>query len=149
MAAKIRRPKATPKPRQKPGKREPVEPASIQLDEGRGAAGRGGGPGGHYWHIRVGEQRAGYVYINVIEDAQVGPHASIQIQINQPMQGRGIGRIAYRLACEASGHDVIYAHMRKSNLASRRAAELAGFREHAHTEQGQLILRWDRSSFHH
>lgn len=42
-------------------------------------------------------------------------------------QGKQIGRIAYRLAAEASKYDTIYAHMRKSNIASQQAAEKAGF----------------------
>lgn len=43
------------------------------------------------------------------------------------VRGGQIGRIAYQYCCELSRHDVVYAHMRKSNTASRKAAEHAGF----------------------
>lgn len=121
-----------------------VRPEDVRLLQGRGSRGRGGGPGGSYWHVHVGEQRVGHVYVNVIDTEPVGRHASIQIQLNVGAQGRGIGRIAYRLASEQSGHDVVYAHMRKSNAASRRAAEHAGFRVVENPQVTQLLMRWTR-----
>ena len=71
-------------------------------------------------------------------------HPSLQIYLNKTHQGRGIGSVAYRLACEASGYQKIYAHMRKSNIASRRAAENAGFKIINHIEIRQLSLVWQR-----
>lgn len=131
----------TPKAR---SNREPVNPASVSLKAGKGSSGRGGGPGGGYWHIVVDGARAGHVYVNVIDEPPVGSHASIQIQVNQNMQGRGVGSVAYRLAVEASEHDVVYAHMRKSNLASRRSAEKAGFVMFENPEVAQLLMVWRR-----
>jgi len=131
-------------------KRRPVDPKSVRLERGRGSKGRGDGPGGAYWHIHAGAKRAGYVYIAMSDKRPFGQHAEIQIQINKDQQGRGIGRLAYRLACEESGHDVVYAHMRKSNVASRRAAEAAGFEVvKAPPVPGtvrQLSMRWQRRS---
>ena len=125
--------------------RERVDPKNVRLERGKGSRSRGGGPGGGYWHIHAGDRRVGFVYINVIDEPPFGEHASIQIQINKSDQGRGIGGVAYRLVCEASGHDVIYAHMRKSNIASRRAAEEAGFVVIEHPAVRQLAMRWERN----
>ena len=108
-------------------------------------AGKGAGPGGQKWRIDYQGKRAGEVFVNVIDDEQLGRHASIQIFLNLKSQGLGIGRIAYRKACELSQHAVIYAHMRKSNLASRKAAEAAGFKDATPTGAIQLVLRWERA----
>jgi RimJ/RimL family protein N-acetyltransferase len=82
------------------------------------------------------------VYINVIEEAPFAQHASIQIHINQMHRGRGVGKIAYRLACEQSGHDTVVAHMRKSNVPSQRAAAAAGFVLVDDPTITQLAMRW-------
>lgn len=119
----------TPKPRADTRRisRPAVEANQVVLVPGKGTAGHGGDPGGFYWHIEAEGKRAGNVFINMFDHAYYGNHPSIQIHINQAQRGRKIGRIAYRLACEQSGYDTVYAHMRKSNIASRRAAEEAGF----------------------
>lgn len=130
----------------RPRKRlERVEQASVRLEAGRGSAGRGSGPGGHYWHICFRETRVGYVFINVFDEAPFGKHASIQIHINQTHRGYGIGSVAYQLACEQSGHDEVIATMRKSNVASQRAAARAGFKAIEDVKVSQLAMRWTRS----
>jgi GNAT acetyltransferase-like protein len=121
-----------------------VSAEDVVLVETKGAAGKGGGPGGHSWIITSRGERAGVIFINFINEPPVGAHASIQIYLNQKSQGRGIGRIAYRKASEASRYDTIYAHMRKANIASRRAAEEAGFSDASPAGFTQLIMRWDR-----
>jgi len=141
-----RRVRPTPKPKEVRPSTEKVEPESVRLVRGRGTAARGGGAGGAYWHIYVGEQRAGFVFINVIDLAPFGAHASINIQVNRAWQGRGIGSIAYRSACSSSEHDVVLAHMRKSNVASRRAALRAGFAEVEGDAGSQLTMCWSRAS---
>ncbi|RTM10593.1 MAG: N-acetyltransferase [Hyphomicrobiales bacterium] len=145
-AARRRPKRPTPKPkvaRPKPSN-EFVVPGDVVLAPAKGTTGRGGGEGGEAWRIEVHGQRAGIVFINLIDEPPVGEHASIQIYLNKPSQGRHIGRVAYRKACEASRYDVIYAHMRKSNHASRRAAEEAGFKEDARPGAVQLLLVWRR-----
>lgn len=137
-----RRPKKTsPKPRRRPT-RPPVDPAAVHLERGKGTKDRGAGPGGAYWHIYVDGTRAGHIYVNVIDEPPVGEHASIQIQVNAAQQGRGIGQVAYRVAAEDSGHQTVYAHMRKSNVASRKAAERAGFAVVDNPEVAQLLMKW-------
>lgn len=126
------------------GIRPAVDPDEVRLVRGTGSTGRGGGTGGGFWHIYVGDTRAGSIYINVIDEPPLGPHASIQIRVNQSWQGRGVGRIAYRLASEASDHDIVYAHMRKSNLASRAAATHAGYTPIHDETVRQLIMIWKR-----
>ena len=136
----------TPKPRTpKPKPREKVAPGDVTLVRAKGTKGKGGGPGGHAWVIRNRGARAGTVFINLIDEQPVGPHASIQIYLNQPSQGRGIGRIAYRMASEESGLGTIYAHMQKANHASRRAAEEAGYVDASPPGHTQLLMRWTRA----
>ena len=87
----------------------------------------------------------GYVYINVLDESPFGKHASIQIHINQTHRGRGIGSLAYGLACDRSGHDEVIATMRKSNMASQHAAAQAGFKVIEDMKIPQLAMRWTRS----
>lgn len=104
-----------------------ITPDKIKLIRVKGTRGRGGDKGGESWRIEVDGEKAGVVFINLIDELPIGEHASIQIFLNKKSQGKQIGRIAYRLAAEDSKYDTIYAHMRKSNIASQRAAEKAGF----------------------
>lgn len=126
----------------KPPDKKHVNPNEIRLVRGKGSKQRGGGAGGFYWHIYVGETRAGYVYINIIDEPPFGEHPSIQIFINKNKQGQHIGRHAYRMACEQSDHEFVIAHMRKSNIASRRAAEIAGFTIVEDMNIPQLAMIW-------
>ncbi len=121
-----------------------VSPDAVELLPGKGAKGRGGGPGGAYWHIHADGKRAGNVYINVIDEPPLGRHASIQIQLNKDQQGKGIGSVAYRLASEQSEHDEVYAHMAKKNIASRKAAAAAGYEVVEDERVRQLLMRWRR-----
>jgi RimJ/RimL family protein N-acetyltransferase len=150
MKAKIAKPKRAKRravrPTPKPRVRKPRADASaftaeqVQLVRTTGTPDRGGGPGGEAWRIEADGKRAGIVFVNKIDEPPIGPHASIQIYLNMPHQGRKIGRIAYRKACEASAYDTIYAHMRKSNVASRRAAEEAGFKDVTPPDGSQLLM---------
>lgn len=136
----------TPKPRSvKPQMAETrVSASEVDLVSVPGTPGKGKGPGGEKWRIEVGGVRAGEVYINVIDEPPIGHHASLQIYLNIKSQGRGIGRAGYAKACQISSHETIYAHMRRSNVASRRAAEEAGFVDATPPGFVQLILRWVR-----
>lgn len=117
---------------------------AVHLFRTRGTPGRGGGQGGEAWRIEVNGKRVGTVFINLIDEKPVGKHASLQIYLNLKNQGLGIGRVAYRLACEASEYSTIFAHMRKSNVASKRAAEAAGFVDATPPSYQQLILVWTK-----
>lgn len=142
-----RRPtRPTPKPRAvKPPKGGPkVAAEQVALEPGAGSPEKGGGPDGEYWTVLLDGVRAGEVFVNVIDEAPIGRHASMQIFLNLSAQGKGVGRVAYRMAAEASRHPTIYLHMRKSNQASRLAAEAAGFRDATPAGERQLVLRWDR-----
>lgn len=147
--ARLRTPKRpTPKPKvAKPKPNiEKVSPTDVELVPTKGTPGKGGGPGGYSWVIMAGGERAGVIYINFIDETPVGKHASIQIFLNQKSQGRGVGRVAYRLASEASRYEEVYAHMRKANVASRRAAEGAGYVDVSPPGFTQLIMKWKRKA---
>lgn len=121
-----------------------TQKSDIILIPGKGGKTRDGGAIDWYWHIHQASIRVGHVFINMISDEEVGAHASIQIHINANQRGKGIGRVAYRLACEESGLPTIYAHMRKSNLASRNAALAAGFSVVNDVPSRQLIMVWHK-----
>ncbi|MFP3995133.1 MULTISPECIES: GNAT family N-acetyltransferase [Pseudomonas] len=136
----------TPKPPPVPAKSRlgPVDLENVDFVRTPGSRERGGGPGGEAWIIQVHGKRAGTAYINMVVDAVRGRHASFHVFLNRPSQGRQIGRAAYRLCCQESQHEVIYAHMRKSNIASRKAAEHAGFVEASTPSDSQLVMVWRR-----
>lgn len=139
-----RRPtRPTPKPKilPAPRNRSKVAETDVQLVAKTGRKGKGDGAGGEYWDVVVAGKRAGEVFVNVIDEPPVGRHASLQIFLNKPDQARGIGKIAYRMAAEASLHPLIYLHMRKANMASRIAAEAAGFVDATPAGFTQLILK--------
>lgn len=121
-----------------------IEPDRVELCARSGRAGKGDAPGGEYWDVMVEGARAGEVFVNVIDKPPIGRHASMQIFLNIDRQGRGIGRAAYRKAAEASEHDVLFLHMRKSNHASRLAAEAAGFSDATPADAAQLVLKRTR-----
>lgn len=116
----------------------------IELREGRGGRDTGGSEGGHHWGVFWNDKRAGKVYINLIESELLGQHPSLQIYLNKKSQGKGIGRIAYRMACEMSRYDTIYAYMAKKNIASRRATLAAGFVRIMADAVPQILMQWDR-----
>lgn len=138
----------TPKPPAVKAKSKlgPVSWEQLGFVRKPGSRERGGGPGGEAWVIFAEGRRAGMAYINIVDDALRGRHASFHVFLNRPSQGRQIGRATYQYCCRNSQYDVIYAHMRKSNLASRRAAEYAGFAEATLAGDSQLVLVWHRGA---
>jgi len=119
---------------------ERVNPEDITLKQGKGGQKTGGMTGGFFWHIFRQGIRAGKVFINYDKDTK---KAGIQILINQKSQGKGIGRVAYKNACEESKYPKIYASMRKDNIASIKAAAAAGFQEIPSTS-GQMAMLWQK-----
>ena len=118
----------------------PVNIDNIELISTTGTQNKGGGNGGEAWIIMVDGKRAGKAYINLLDDQIRGLHPSFHVFLNRPSQGRHIGRIVYKNCCSSSKYDVIYAHMRKSNVASRKAAEYAGFVDATSQEDTQLVM---------
>jgi len=114
----------------------------VELVEGKGGPGTGGGPRGHYWHIRYRQDRAGRVYINYHETESGELRPSIMVGLNEKSRGRGVGTIAFRRACELSQYDEVYASVRKSNIASRNALQRAGFKPVEGWEGTGLYLVW-------
>ena len=105
---------------------------------------RGGGPGGFAWDIYAGDEIAGEVFINLAEKGQHAGQPFLEIYINRKNQGRKIGRLAYRLAVEQSFYNTVFAIMRKSNIASWRAAEEAGFVDDTSPGATQKAMVWRR-----
>lgn len=120
-----------------------MEKQSIHLVNGKGSKTRGGGVGGRYWHVFAEGKRVGSVFINLLRGPR-GVRPSMQIFLAEKARGRGYGRAAYRMACEESGFPEIYIEMRKSNVASRRAATAAGFEVDPTVKGHQLAMVWRR-----
>jgi hypothetical protein len=120
-----------------------VYSTDVSLKRGRGASNTGGMAGGYFWHIYYKAERAGKIYVNYNKSTK---QADIQIFINQKSQGQGIGRIAYRKACEESKYTEIYATMRKNNIASIRAASAAGFTM-IPSATHQVAMLWSQIKF--
>lgn len=139
------RPTPKPPPTVRVSKQPPVSPEDVTLvARPSPGEGRGGGPGGFAWEIRAGNEIAGEVFINRIAEGSHEGQAYIEIYLNRESQGRKIGRVAYRLASEQSGYDRVYAVMRKSNNASWRAAEEAGFADVTPPGARQKVMAWSR-----
>lgn len=95
-----------------------------------------------YWHIYYKDRRAGKAYINSsTEGAEF-----VSVFLNKPMQGRGIGGVAFRLACELSDLPAVYAEVRQSNLPSQKALRKAGFSLFGRNRSGEDILIWRRQN---
>lgn len=94
----------------------------------------------YYWVIFCNDVRAGKVFI----DKDSLGDFQLQIFLNKKHQGKGIGRIAYSLACQKSGHDKIYVHIRKGNIASIKSAEYAGFRKLDGRKGSQQVMIWNK-----
>lgn len=133
------------RPRRSGAVRRPLAtPADVRLEEGSGSSGHGGGRTGKFWHVFIEDGRAGRAWINERRFPDGASYAALTIELNEAVRGRGIGRVTYALAAEASGHDVVWLHMRRSNVASRRAAEYAGFQVVDAPTDPQLVMRWNR-----
>jgi len=120
---------------------ERVKSAEVILKLGKGGKNTGGGKCVFFWHVYYNDKRVGKVFINYDYNKQ---EAYIQIFINKVDQGKGIGRIAYKKACEESGYNKVFAIIRKNNIASIKAAETAGFVKISSTKCGQLKMVWNR-----
>lgn len=147
MPAKRRAPlRPTPKPKAIKSKTDlpSASDSDVRLVATKGSKGRGGDDGGEAWRIDAWGKRAGVIFINFIDEPPLGQHASIQIYLNAKSQGRHVGSIAYRMACEQTRYAVVYAHMRKANLPSIRAAENAGFVDATPDGHIQKIMVRDR-----
>ena len=110
---------------------------------GKGTKNNAGMPGGFYWHIILDDNKIGKVFINYIPKVK---EAHIQIFINKKNIGRGIGRVAYEYACKKSKYNRIYAFMRKNNIASKMAAQYAGFKI-VPAIANQIVMVWTRNNF--
>lgn len=116
----------------------------VELVRGKLAKNKKNPPDNYFWNIFFRQQRAGKVSIDLIDEPHLGRHASIQIFLNKASQGKHIGRIAYAKACTLSHYDVVYASMRRNNIASYRSAQAAQFREIKNKTYKQCVMRWVR-----
>ena len=89
------------------------------------------------WRIMHGSNIAGKVSID--------PEThSIDIKVRSNTQGIGIGSKAYKIACELSGFDKVYATIRKSNISSIKAAIKAGFKQYDNPKSNQYNMVWSK-----
>lgn len=101
-------------------------------------------PESYFWKILFQKKSAGKVFIEPTDIDPLGRQPAIQIFLNKKAQGKHIGRIAYERACRLSHYDVVYATMRRNNIASYKAACAAGFREIKNSAFKQSVMKWVR-----
>jgi RimJ/RimL family protein N-acetyltransferase len=97
-----------------------------------------------YWHIRVDASEVGHAYVDIIPAEGRDQRASVTVLLNAKSRGLGIGTIAFRRAAELSGCDKVYAIIAKLNVASRVAAQRAGYQPIPDQPSGQLTLIWEK-----
>ena len=142
-----RRKKRTVRKKKKPfvsSKERRVSSADVELVAGKRRAVNDDGAVRQYWRIFYKGVQAGHVFIVAQKPDAADPDASITVELNQKSRGRGIGSVAFRKASELSGYPLVYASMRKSNIASRIAATRAGFLPVQDDASKELVLVWRR-----
>jgi hypothetical protein len=121
------------------------KPPTVELKRSKSSRIPGVIPG-MYWTVMADGVRAGKVHIKKTSTSGIGEHSSMTIDLNQHSRGKGIGAIAYREAATESGLDTIFLHMAKSNIASKKAAQKAGFAVFECPEERQLTMKWTRAA---
>lgn len=122
---------------------ERASPSDIVLKPGIGSAHSAKQVIIFFWHIFWKGTRAGKVYIaEPKSDDEIG-RRYVTVMLNKPMQGRGIGAIAFAQACKLSGLPTVYAVARRSHVASQSALKKAGFVPIERNASGEDILRWE------
>lgn len=121
-----------------------VTEAEVELRPGKGGPRSGGGPGEFYWHVFIGDSRAGRAWIAYHETDLGEPHPSVTVMLNKNSRGRGIGTIAFRRAAELSPYDEVFATVARKNIASRKALARAGFVTAASKKGSELYMVWRR-----
>lgn len=121
-----------------------VQEEEVELVRGKLPRNENKLPDNYFWKIYFQSKSAGKVFIDLTDIPPLGRHPAIQIFLNKKAQGRHIGRIAYRKACQLSHYDIVYATMRRSNIASFKAATAAGFRELKNRDFKQCVMKWVR-----
>jgi hypothetical protein len=101
-------------------------------------------PESYFWRIFFQNKSAGKVFIEPTDIHTLGRQPAIQIFLNKQAQGKHIGRIAYERACRLSHYDIVYASMRRNNIASYKSAQAAGFREIKNMAFKQCVMKWSR-----
>ena len=122
---------------------QPISPQQINLLETKKSV---KDKNSIYWNVYLKKSKIGKVSIKTTRNELFNEHASIQIAINKRFQGKHIGRWVIRQACEQSSYNEVYAYMRKSNIASQKAAFAAGFffLPLRNPKFKQLVMKWLR-----
>lgn len=97
-----------------------------------------------YWHIFSQAKRVGRVWLTLKPRSELLAGIFISVEIYKNLQGKGIGQIAFRLACETSNENIIFGESRKGNIASIKAMEKAGFVLEEKTKSGVVCYKWIR-----
>lgn len=79
------------------------------------------------WKTKYNGIPCGYVKFKPYDNEIFKKHATVDIHITKTLRGRHIGRIALKLAIEASKHHLFVAYLAKSNIACERLLTSTGF----------------------
>ncbi|WP_194847133.1 hypothetical protein [Candidatus Neptunochlamydia vexilliferae] len=96
------------------------------------------------WKILYDGKSAGYVKFYFKEDDVFQKHVTIDFKVPIPLRGRHIGRIALAKAIDKSTYTIFVAHLRGSNVASKRSLESIGFVLFDYPGSRQLCLLYKK-----
>ena len=113
---------------------EKIEPLRISLEKMSSTKFEG-------WKIKLDSLACGKVKFNPNVNEVFKDHVTVDISISKAMRGRHIARIALKIAIEASTAHFFVAHLRKSNIASKKMLTSVGFQEAAFGKQLCMILK--------
>lgn len=91
------------------------------------------------WKVLLDDEACGFVKFHPKVDEIFKKHVTVDFAIPKAKRGMHIGRFALRKAIIASIHQLFVAHLRKSNLPSKKALEAVGFEE-AKDDSKQLCM---------
>jgi len=92
------------------------------------------------WRIQVDGKACGFVKFHPKIDQVFKSYVSVDFQVPKPQQGKHIGRIALQQAIESSAYSIFVAHLRKSNIGSKKALDAVGFQECENPDSKQLTM---------
>ena len=92
------------------------------------------------WKIIVNGTSSGFVKFKPKIDGIFKKYVTVDFLIPKAKRGKHIGRIALAKAIKSSIHSIFVAHLRKSNIASKKALISVGFVQHDYPGNKQLCM---------
>ena len=92
------------------------------------------------WKIKLDGEPCGSIKFEPKVDKTFGKHVTFYFKVPKPKRGRHVGRFALAKAIDASKYNLFVGHLRKSNIASKKALSSVGFKEFKNPKGNQLCM---------